>query len=164
MEQTSCVKIIYAAEVAPVTKQIQANKNVIVAEEIDTFQAMFDSSPNHFHYNQEYNLAKDHPVVVLHSSGSTGRLSCAKSSQTLTDAPGLPKPITMTHATFAVLDRERNLPKVSGRKNRDYSIWDFKDGGRFYTVFPYFHVGSLELAICIELTFSSACRISLVIG
>lgn len=58
----------------------------------------------------------------------------------------------MTHATFAVLDRERNLAKVSGRKNRDYSIWDFKEGGRFYTVFPYFHVSSSKFAFCIELT------------
>lgn len=46
----------------------------------------------------------------------------------------------MTHATFAVLDRERNLPKIPGRKNRDYSIWDLEGGARFYTVFPYFHV------------------------
>jgi thioester reductase-like protein len=52
----------------------------------------------------------------------------------------------MTHGTFAVLDNERNLPTVPGRRNRDYSIWDFKDGGRFYTVFPYFHLaGFLSL-------------------
>ena len=81
MDQTSCVKILYAAEVAPVISQIRANKNVIVAEEIGTFQAMLSSSPNHFYYNQEYNLAKNNPVVVLHSSGSTGRLSCTKSRQ-----------------------------------------------------------------------------------
>ena len=46
----------------------------------------------------------------------------------------------MTHSTFAVLDGERNLPTVPGRENRDFSIWDFKDGGKFYTIFPYFHV------------------------
>jgi thioester reductase-like protein len=54
----------------------------------------------------------------------------------------------MTHATFAVLDNERNLPCVPGRRNRDYSIWDFDRGGRFYTVFPYFHLaGFLSLLI-----------------
>ena len=54
----------------------------------------------------------------------------------------------MTHATFAVLDNERYLPTVPGRKNRDYSIWDFNGGGRFYTVFPYFHLaGFLSLLI-----------------
>lgn len=54
----------------------------------------------------------------------------------------------MTHATFAVLDNERYLPTVPGRKNRDYSIWDFNGGGRFYTVFPYFHLaGFLSLLV-----------------
>lgn len=54
----------------------------------------------------------------------------------------------MTHASFAVLDRERFLPTVPGRKNRDYSIWNFNGGGRFYTVFPYFHLaGFLSLII-----------------
>jgi hypothetical protein len=150
MEQTSCVKILYAAEVAPVIKQIEANKNLVVAKEIVSFQAMLSSSPNHFHYNRKYGLAKDDPVVVLHSSGSTGTFSCAKSNQNLIDVPGLPKPITMTHATFAVLDRERDLPRVSGRKNRDYSIWDFKEGGRFYTVFPYFHASFPRLLLVIH--------------
>lgn len=54
----------------------------------------------------------------------------------------------MTHATFATLDNERYLLKVPGRRNRDYSIWDLKGGGRFYTVFPYFHLaGFLSLLI-----------------
>ena len=46
----------------------------------------------------------------------------------------------MTHASFAVVDHDRNRPTVPGRRNRDYSIFDFKEGGRFYTIFPYFHV------------------------
>lgn len=68
--------------------------------------------------------AKNDPIVVLHSSGSTG----------------IPKPVTMTHGTFSILDNERNLPGVAGRKKRDFSIWDFPGGGRFYHIFPYFHL------------------------
>ena len=63
----------------------------------------------------------------------------------------------MTHATFAVLDNERNLPTVPGRRNRDYSIWDFNGGGRFYTVFPYFHLaGFLSLLVNPIFTESSS--------
>jgi thioester reductase-like protein len=63
----------------------------------------------------------------------------------------------MTHATFAVLDNERNLPRMPGRRNRDYSIWDFSGGGRFYTVFPYFHLaGFLSLLINPIFTESSS--------
>ena len=36
--------------------------------------------------------------------------------------PGLPKPITMTYGTFAVLKNERNLPKVPGSQNKDIAF------------------------------------------
>ena len=64
----------------------------------------------------------------------------------------------MTYGSFAVLDRERNLPTVPGRKNRDFSIWDFgPSGGRFYTVFPYFHLaGFLSTVINPILTEASS--------
>lgn len=61
----------------------------------------------------------------------------------------------MTHATFAVLDNERYLPTVPGRRNRDYSIWDFNGGGRFYTVFPYFHLAGF-LALLVNPIFTEA--------
>lgn len=56
---------------------------------------------------------------------------------------GLPKPITMTHASFAVLDNERNLPATPGRKKRDWTMWEFEGEARVYTVFPFFHVRHL---------------------
>ena len=79
-----------------------------------------------------FDEAKDDPIIILHSSGSTG----------------LPKPITMTNGSFAVLDSERFLPSVNGRVNRDFSIWDFQGGGKFFTVFPYLHLtGFLSLVV-----------------
>lgn len=64
----------------------------------------------------------------------------------------------MTHGSFAVLDRERNLPTVTDRKNRDFSIWDFgPGGGKFYTIFPYFHLaGFLSTVINPILTEASS--------
>ena len=54
----------------------------------------------------------------------------------------------MTNGTFAVLDSERLLPTVPGRVRRDFSIWDFQDRGKFFTVFPYFHLaGFLSLVV-----------------
>ena len=63
----------------------------------------------------------------------------------------------MTHATFAVLDRERHLPTLPGREKRDFSIWDFEGGGKFYTPFPYFHLaGFLSLVVNPIFTESSS--------
>ena len=53
---------------------------------------------------------------------------------------GIPKPITMTHGTFATIDNDRNLYTVEGRRNGDATIWDFPGGGRFFAPFPPSHV------------------------
>ncbi|KAF2799626.1 acetyl-CoA synthetase-like protein [Melanomma pulvis-pyrius CBS 109.77] len=141
MDQTSCSKILYTAEVTPVVHQLLKINNGMRCIEIPSFQEILSSDPQPYPFSKAFGDAKNDPIVVLHSSGSTG----------------IPKPITMTHATFAVLDRERDLPKVTGRKNRDYSIWDFNGGGRFYTVFPYFHLaGFLSILVNPILTESSS--------
>ncbi|KAF2011090.1 putative NRPS-like enzyme [Aaosphaeria arxii CBS 175.79] len=141
MEQTYCVKLLHTSELLPMINQLKVENSEILTEEIPSFNHILNSEPEDFPFDPHYEEVKDNPIVVLHSSGSTG----------------LPRPITMTHATFAVLDNERKLPTVPGRRNRDFSIWDFKTGGRFYTVFPYFHLaGFLSLLVNPILTEASS--------
>jgi hypothetical protein len=86
---------------------------------------MLEGDHTPFSYEEQtFDEAKNNPIVVLHSSGSTG----------------IPKPITMTHGSFSILDNERSLPGPAGRTKRDFSMWDFPGGGRFYHIFPYFHL------------------------
>ena len=55
---------------------------------------------------------------------------------------GIPKPIVMNHATYAVVDNDRNLATVPGRRNQNFSLWNFGDDGGFsFSSFPPFHVG-----------------------
>ena len=108
----------------PIIDKIQSAKPDIKRKEISSFDEMLRHTTERYPFNKTFEVVSKDSIVVFHSSGSTG----------------LPKPIRMTHGTFAVLDNERNLPRVHGRKNRDFSIWDFAGGGRFYTVFPYFHL------------------------
>lgn len=109
---------------------------------IPSLDVLLDSHDPHDVPAPQYSEVEHDPIVILHSSGSTGKhmIPNMDPNDNTNKYLGVPKPITMTHATFAVLDRERYLPKTPGRKNRDYSIWDLEGGGRFYTVFPYFHV------------------------
>ncbi|KAF2651929.1 acetyl-CoA synthetase-like protein [Lophiostoma macrostomum CBS 122681] len=137
MQQTSCTKLLYAIEVTPVINGIVNCSPTIWVKEIGSFQEMLHSNPKHYPYDYDFATVKDRPVVILHSSGSTGT----------------PKPIAMTHATFATLDNERNLPKTPGRRNRDYSVWDFE--GRFYTVYPYFHLAGF-LCLTVNPIFTEA--------
>ncbi|KAK2603619.1 hypothetical protein QQS21_004200 [Conoideocrella luteorostrata] len=125
LEQTQCKFVIHATEVNPIVKQLEAETDGVRFVVCPSFQDMLEGNPDPFVYKQNsWTVAKNNPVVVLHSSGSTG----------------IPKPITMTHGSFSILDNERNLHRVPGRKNRDFSIWDFSGGGRFYHIFPYFHL------------------------
>lgn len=72
-----------------------------------------------------------------------GRNFLRQKSETLIEPmfAGAPKPIEMNHGTFAVADNDRNLPPVPGRRNQNYSLWEFHGtAGRYYSSFPPFHV------------------------
>ena len=99
--------------------------------------------------SKSFEEVRNNPILILHSSGSTGQLVLlVLSIREANFDSGLPKPITMTHASFAVLGHERHLPTVPGRRKRDFSIWDFESGGKFYTPFPYFHLaGFLSIVV-----------------
>ena len=92
---------------------------------IEPLEILLEANGPSFPFHPDFDEAIQQPVVVLHSSGSTG----------------LPKAVVMTHGTFAVMDNDRNFPTVPGRKNHDLTIWDF-DGaiGRIYEPFPPFHL------------------------
>ncbi|KAF4627477.1 hypothetical protein G7Y89_g10678 [Cudoniella acicularis] len=132
LEKTGCSKIIYAKEVKPVIDQI-CNLTTALAIEVSSFDEIFRMPlRGTFFPKRPFDKVKNDPILILHSSGSTG----------------LPKPITMTNGTFGVLDSERFLPDVPGRVRRDFSIWDFEGGGKFFTIFPYFHLaGFLSLVV-----------------
>ncbi|KIX06266.1 uncharacterized protein Z518_04241 [Rhinocladiella mackenziei CBS 650.93] len=140
MNQTASTKLLHTVEVAPIVKQLQDLEPGIRNEVIPSFEEMMNSTPEHYPYEKGFDEARNDPVVVLHSSGSTA---------------GLPKPITMTHGSFAVLDNTHNLPEVSGRKKRDWSMWTFDGEARVYTIFPFFHLAGF-LSLTLQTIFMNA--------
>ncbi|KAH9883223.1 hypothetical protein F4778DRAFT_56041 [Xylariomycetidae sp. FL2044] len=139
MEQTGSTKLLYAAECRPIVKQLEDVVPYIQFTAVPSFDEMITSTPKHYPYEKTFDSCRNDPVVVLHSSGSTG----------------LPKPITMTHGSFAVLDNEHNLPDVPGRRKRDWSMWTFDGEARVYTVFPFFHLAGF-LSLTLQTIFMNA--------
>ncbi|KAI0973343.1 acetyl-CoA synthetase-like protein [Xylaria arbuscula] len=125
MHQTTCTKLVYAIEVAPLTKVLVNLDPGLSTEALPDFVDMLGSSSPLYAYEKDFDKAENEPILVLHSSGSTG----------------LPKPITMTHGSFAVMDNEKNLAEIPGRKRRDWSMWNFDGEARVFSVFPFFHLG-----------------------
>ena len=97
LEQTGCSIVIFATEVAPIVKQLEDIKSGLRTLTSPPFQEMLETEHKQFTYEKRsFEEARNNPIVVLHSSGSTG----------------IPKPINMTYGPFSMLDNERNLPGV----------------------------------------------------
>lgn len=74
MHQTGSTKLLYAAELAPMIKPLQSMaSSSISSNAVPSFQEMLESNPEPYIYQKNFDEARDDPIVVLHSSGSTGK-------------------------------------------------------------------------------------------
>jgi acyl-coenzyme A synthetase/AMP-(fatty) acid ligase len=72
MQQTNCTKILHASEVLPVVKALVASSSDIDCAEIPSFQEMMQSQSPVYRFDKNFDDARNEPIVILHSSGSTG--------------------------------------------------------------------------------------------
>lgn len=97
--------------------------------------------PQSFAYSKTFAEAQKDPIIVFHSSGSTGKTP-AFTVYDLLILVGNPKLVTMTHGTFSVTDNDRYMPTPEGRKPQNGAQFNFEVGGRFISCFPPYHVSS----------------------
>ena len=136
MEQTNSSKIFYAKEMESMVSVLAASKEGLKSATIESLHDLLEVEAPLFPFRPKFDEAVRQPVVVLHSSGSTG----------------LPKPVVMTHGTFTIMDNDRNFPTVAGRKNHDLTIWDFdRTPGRIYEPFPPFHLAGFFNKVVVPL-------------
>lgn len=139
LEQTRCSKFLHSSEMEPIIKDVKKTMENLKSVEVPSLEEMFEGKSQQYQYDEVFERAERNPVVILHSSGSTG----------------IPKPITMTHGTFATIDNDRNMPVVEGRRNADATIWDFMGDGRFYSPFPPSHLAGF-VATAVRPIYSEA--------
>jgi acyl-coenzyme A synthetase/AMP-(fatty) acid ligase len=72
MQQTNCTKILHASEVLPVVKALVASSPDIDCVEIPSFKEMMQSQSPPYRFDKTFDDARNEPIVILHSSGSTG--------------------------------------------------------------------------------------------
>jgi hypothetical protein len=72
MKQTESTKLLFANELAPLIKPLQDLVPSIRTEALPSLQEMLDSDPPRYSYSKTFEDARNDPIVVLHSSGSTG--------------------------------------------------------------------------------------------
>ncbi|KAL8650254.1 MAG: hypothetical protein Q9226_005223 [Calogaya cf. arnoldii] len=142
LDQTQCTKFLASPEMLPIAETMKKEIKQLCVVAVPTLDDMLVDASEHYPYEKDYSTARWEPMVVLHSSGSTG----------------IPKPIVMNHATFAVVDNDRNLAEIPGRRNQNFSLWNFgNEGGFSFSSFPPFHLGGFVayIALPIYSTYSS---------
>jgi len=82
-----------------------------------------DDTVEQYPYLKTFAEARLEPLVVLHTSGSTG----------------IPKPVIMVHGTLSCIDAYRLIPSLGGREVAGPS-WE---GTRLFLAFPLFHAASM---------------------
>ena len=73
LEQTGCTKAIYAQEVTVHINQLQKLHPGLKCIQIASFDVLLELHATTYAYNESFDTVKDKPIVVLHSSGSTGK-------------------------------------------------------------------------------------------
>ncbi|KAK4939716.1 hypothetical protein LTR28_009304, partial [Elasticomyces elasticus] len=115
---TGCTKLFYSEEVKARIQEIEAESPSVKTYLMFPLDHMIKEQWRRYPYNKDYKAAEKDLVLVCHTSGST------------------------------VWDAHRYIPKTQGRKNQDYSLWDFEGGGRYYSSFPPFHLAGF-VTMCV---------------
>ena len=73
MQQTQCSKFFVSPELAPVAKAVQSQLPGVTLQAVEEFDHWLDNYTKHFPFDKPLEKAQWDPILVLHSSGSTGK-------------------------------------------------------------------------------------------
>ena len=75
LEQTRCSKFFHSSEMKPVIESVREAVETLEYVEVPSLEEMLDGESQPYPYSETFETAKRNPVVIIHSSGSTGKLS-----------------------------------------------------------------------------------------
>lgn len=130
-DQTDCRTIAFAASLRDLVAP-WAEERGMQAVQISPVDAWFpDTDVPHFPYTKSFEQAEFDPLVVLHTSGSTG----------------LPKPIVVKQGAMAVSDGFHNVPQWEGHT---IAMRTWAEGcARMLCPMPLFHMAGLICTVCL---------------
>ena len=73
LEQTECIRFLYSMEVADRVHDLQKNKEDLQITAVRSLSDMLPEYHEHYPYDVAFSDVRLDPVLILHSSGSTGK-------------------------------------------------------------------------------------------
>lgn len=127
LNSLSCTAVVYASEMAALAESLQERfpgANYISTTSFGNFLTQSHSSPNfeRYAYSKPYSKAYLDPVMVVHTSGTTG----------------LPKPVIWTNDMLCSVDRLHTLPGSAATQMAGQSI---------YCALPTFHTSGITASL-----------------
>ena len=143
IEHTKCQTVLYSGNFGPIVQELQHTDGrwLRTSLEVPSVDTLLDTASSE-HYEEQGSRAATEPVVVLHTSGSTG----------------LPKPIPLTHGSLGVL---YNYPNITAPPGRVTEASVFFSSPAMLNMAPFFHmmgVAVLRISICKSLVFAKEPR------
>ena len=123
LDKLECEIYLAPQPSAPIAREILKTRSMQILSMPNIDEWLEDSDLPRYPYTKSYFEAFRDPMLVLHSSGSTG----------------LPKLLTWTHGTWTPNDSYQRIPSLGGRPWQALS-WK---GKRVLTSFPWFHAAGI---------------------
>ncbi|KAF5870715.1 putative nrps-like enzyme protein [Botrytis fragariae] len=134
---TKCRTFITAGRSLPSVAAILATAgSALQTLEIPTIENLLTTPSKHYPYDKSFDDVCDEPLVVMHTSGSTG----------------FPKPISWTHGFCAAYATSLSLSPPLGFESVDAKY----EGNRIFVMFPPFHAAYIAHVLVNGISFQSS--------
>lgn len=124
MKETKCKNLLVSERIPQSqTDPLVIEHGDLSAWPLPSLSEFFDVKQRYFPYDKSYEQGKAEPLVVIHTSGTSG----------------FPKPIVWTHEWATAFGRQRHLEPPKGYENLETPL----HGSRNLSLMPPFHAGNL---------------------
>ena len=73
LEQTKCTKFLYGVELSNAIHDLKKQKNDLQILAVQSLNEMLQEYDKQYPYEVDFSIVRWDPVLILHSSGSTGK-------------------------------------------------------------------------------------------
>ena len=74
LKTTNCDKIFYSQELEQKVQELREERPSVIAIPMPSLDELLESSPKHYPYIKHFEEVEDDPIIIVHTSGSTGKV------------------------------------------------------------------------------------------